>query len=87
MVVSAFDMHFFQKGADLHIKISCHARRMQHMVVLLVPSGATKYVQKWDPIMTKFLGQFWYISYIFIDAFRNAILSKFKMCKKVKSAP
>ena len=44
VVVSAFDMHFFQFERRFHVKISCRARRMQHMVVLLVPSGATKYV-------------------------------------------
>ena len=33
-------------------KSGCRARRMQHMVVTLVPSGATNYVQKWDTSMT-----------------------------------
>ena len=55
VVVSAFDMPFFKKQGKLHVRISCRVRRMQHMVVLLVPSGATKYVQIWDPIMTKFV--------------------------------
>ena len=36
----------------------CSARRMQHMVVLLVPSGATLFAHFWDMRMTKFRTEF-----------------------------
>ena len=52
MVVSDYDTHLNMHLYEILVKSGCRARRLQHMVVKLVPSGATKNVQKWDTSMT-----------------------------------